>query len=267
LAFTPDGRLLLAANTTSTFSLHVGEVRFWEVGQARERRDLRITTRGVTGFALSRNGDLLAVSEAGAGAKTHLYVMPVRLGPGVPSVGAARTPQPPAAAVRLTKDLEALWADMAGADAKKAYRAIWSLVAQPRQALALFRGHLRPIPGLTPDRRARLIADLGSRSFLARERATRELERLGELAEPGLLRALAEQRDLELHRRALRLLGRPRKPLSPGEDLRRVRAVETLELIGGAEVRKLLEDLAAGDPGARLTRESRAALQRLGSPK
>jgi hypothetical protein len=39
--------------------------------------------------------------------------------------------------------------------------------------------------------------------------------------------------------------------------------VETLEIIGTPEVRKLLEKVASGDPDARLTREAKQTLARL----
>jgi hypothetical protein len=48
--------------------------------------------------------------------------------------------------------------------------------------------------------------------------------------------------------------------------LRQVRAVEALELISTKEARALLEELASGEPRARLTEEARSSLRRLNSP-
>ena len=45
--------------------------------------------------------------------------------------------------------------------------------------------------------------------------------------------------------------------------VRRERALEVLEHMGGAEARELLEELAKGAPEAALTREAKAALARL----
>jgi hypothetical protein len=48
------------------------------------------------------------------------------------------------------------------------------------------------------------------------------------------------------------------------QHLRVIRAIEVVERIGTDETRKLLERLARGETGARLTREATAALGRLG---
>ena len=45
--------------------------------------------------------------------------------------------------------------------------------------------------------------------------------------------------------------------------LRGLRAIEVLEAIGTAEARTILQELAKGTPGAKLTREAAAALARL----
>jgi hypothetical protein len=109
----------------------------------------------------------------------------------------------------------------------------------------------------------KLIAELEARSFVVREKASAELERLGELAAADLRKALAGQPSLELRRRVETLLGRLRRPPLSAEPLRQVRAVEVLERVGSAEAKRLLETLAGGAPGVRLTEEARAALKRL----
>ena len=80
---------------------------------------------------------------------------------------------------------------------------------------------------------------------------------------PALQEALAGRPSAELRRQASRLLDRLSPGLPPGETLRQVRAVEALELIGTPEARRLLEELAAGEPAARLTREAASSLRRL----
>ena len=57
--------------------------------------------------------------------------------------------------------------------------------------------------------------------------------------------------------------GLPLTDLDAAEMLRSLRAVHVLERIGNAEAKKLLEQLTAGLPEARLTREAKAALTRL----
>ena len=67
-----------------------------------------------------------------------------------------------------------------------------------------------------------------------------------------------------VRRRAELLLKKLADGTLPPEELRAVRAVEVLERIADAEARRVLEDLAGGPPEAPVTREARAALQRLG---
>jgi hypothetical protein len=159
------------------------------------------------------------------------------------------------------RELEDLRADLAATDASRAHRALWTLTAAPGQAVALFRSRLRPVVAADPARVGQLLADLDSDAFAVRDRATRELQEMGEAALPALRKALTGRPPLDRRRRAERLLERL-TGWSP-EQLYALRAVEVLEQIGSPEARQLLEALAAGLPEARLTREAKASLQRL----
>lgn len=112
---------------------------------------------------------------------------------------------------------------------------------------------------------ARLIADLNSPEYAVRAKATAEMVKLAELAEPSLLEAQKNHPSLELRRRVDQLL----KAIvdwrtKPTDDrLRAWRAVEVLEQIDAPEARQLLQTLSRGAAGALLTREAQASLARL----
>src|SRR5262249_30216223 len=110
---------------------------------------------------------------------------------------------------------------------------------------------------------ASLIADLDSNQFAVREKAARDLERLGDSATAALREKLKDKPPMQTQQRINALL----KNLcgldpSPGQ-LRIMRAVQVLEYIGDAEARKLLTKLSEGAPQARLTQEAKASLERL----
>src|SRR5262249_26988208 len=135
----------------------------------------------------------------------------------------------------------------------------------PYEPIAFFRQHLKPVAAVDAKRLARLVADLDAEEFAVREKATEELEALGEAAMEACRKALQGNLSAESRRRLERVLskqirevGRP----SP-ERLRLLRALEILERARTAVARQLLETLAQGAPGARLTREAQGALDRL----
>jgi hypothetical protein len=109
----------------------------------------------------------------------------------------------------------------------------------------------------------RLVRDLDSPEFKRREEASRRLTEFGEDAEPALRRALAGKPSAEARQRLERILAGPRLVRSP-DLLRSLRALEVLEAIGDGSAHRLLTKLAEGAPTCRLTREARAALERLG---
>src|SRR5262249_43418005 len=111
-----------------------------------------------------------------------------------------------------------------------------------------------------------LIRDLDSRRFGVRERATAALAKQIEQAEPLLREALARQPSLELRRRIERLLEPLARHVPTPERLRAIRALLAVERAGTGEGRALLERLSRGGAEGWLTREARAALQRMPRP-
>src|SRR5262249_50791298 len=102
-----------------------------------------------------------------------------------------------------------------------------------------------------------------SDSFVVREKAVQELEKLTELARPALQQALAGKPTLETRRRLEHLLKKLDQPIRDPEVLRTLRALEVLEHHDGPEVRTILETLAGGGAAARLTEEAKASRERL----
>jgi HEAT repeat protein len=161
--------------------------------------------------------------------------------------------------------LEPLWEDLAGRDAARAYRAVWSLTAAGDRAVVFLKERLRPDAGDAP-RIRRLIAELDSRRFAVREAASRNLGRLGVAAEPALREALRGSPSPEVQRRVAALLAQMTdvRPLAGSpEELRTVRAVQALEYIGTETAKGVLRALAGGVQGTRATEDAQAALQRL----
>jgi hypothetical protein len=121
---------------------------------------------------------------------------------------------------------------------------------------------VQPISAADAGRLAQLLADLESKRFAVRQKAARELEKLGAAAESALRQALAGNPSLETRRRLEKLVDQLDFAKTPGQ-LRLLRAVEVLEDIGTVEARQMLAGLAKGAPHTRLTEEAKASLERL----
>lgn len=280
LAFSPDGRTVVVATTQA---LHL-----WEKASNRERWQCKATA---VALAFSPDGRLLATAE-GNGVRlrdvrdgrelAHFtgHQAPVRAlaftpdGKAVISASADSTAlvwdlTRPRAAAAPEKDpfaVEKSWEDLLGEDAARANRAVAALAASPQQSVPWLREHLRPAVAPEAKRIETSLADLDADTFETRERAARELTKLGGVVRPALEKALEGKPAPEQRRRIEALL----ESLAPGgslpsaEDLRQIRAVEALEKAATPEARRLLEELAGGAPGALRTMEARAALKRLG---
>jgi hypothetical protein len=122
-------------------------------------------------------------------------------------LGALATSQPAPPREPLTPtQLEQLWADLAVEDAARSYAAIWTLASAPRQAVEFLGKRLDPGDPVDEQQVRRWLRALDDDDFLARERATKELGRLGDAAEPFLREALAGKPSIEVSQRVEALL-------------------------------------------------------------
>ena len=174
-------------------------------------------------------------------------------------VGPESPRQPNKSRELSTKEWEALWGDLASEDAARAFNAMKELHTTPGQTMQLLRSHLRPIPLADTPRVKRLLADLDADAFAVRDKATKELDELGESVEPLLRQAMQDTPSPEMRRRVDGLLD---KLAASPERLRTVRALEVLERLNTRESRQLLDRLAQGAPGVWLSIEAKASLAR-----
>jgi hypothetical protein len=163
LAFAPDGKTLASASKDQT-------VRLWDRATGRKRHTLRGHEDQVLSIAFAPDGKTLA------------------------SGGSTKDPT-----VRLWDAVAGLPLATLGRHASFVYyQALAALYSDPERAVAVLQRRLRPAAGPEAKRLARLLADLDSDRFADRDKATRELEKLGRLAEPALRRLLADPPSLEV---------------------------------------------------------------------
>jgi hypothetical protein len=163
------------------------------------------------------------------------------------------------------RQLEGYWAELAGADAAKAYRAMVALRGKAG-GLRFLNERLTEVSRSYPERAgriARLISALDSEGFEERETATRELKELRDDAEPQLRRALTGKPSAELRRRGEEVLQSIEGALPNKEWLRLLRAIEVLEASAAPDARAALEALAKASAEARVPLEAKASLERL----
>ncbi|OWK36054.1 sigma-70 family RNA polymerase sigma factor [Fimbriiglobus ruber] len=290
--FSPDGKLLVYATSTVENNRGVSYLRFHEIATAKEVRLVRCSDRdqdrcdcltfspdGRTVIGGSQHGNECIVWEVATGGVRHRFrghqapITSVAVSPDGRTIASGSVDttalmwdatgrldrRQPAERFRADQ-LDAAWADLAAQDAAIAFHGIRTLRAAPRQAVPLIEQQLKIVPRADPKQTADAIRDLDSDQFMVRAKAFDKLEKLGEAAESAINEARARDPSPEVAGSLGQLLDR----LQGQKLLRRLRAVEVLEQVGDAESRRLLAAFADGAPGARLTTEARAALDRLG---
>jgi WD40 repeat protein len=245
-ALAGDDRLLV---TTDPQFLHV-----WDLAHGQEQLRRPLPQKGVD----SRGGVFaLALSPDSRSAFTALADGTCLVWDLISARPAIRGKAP------TQEELTSLWNDLAGKDAAKAYQALWRLADAPDETIRLLRQQVKPTVVEDPQRIRRLIADLDNDAFGVREAAQMALAKLGAVAETILHEALDQDPSAEARRRIEGLLANARAGAPEPETLRHLRAVQVLEQVATPEARQVLQALAGGAAHARLTREAKAALERL----
>jgi hypothetical protein len=241
IAFSPDGRNLAVGYAD-------GMVRLWELASSHERVCFHGHRGSVARVTFSPDGTLLA----SGGWDRVVMVWDVA------GTTTARRPFP----ARLTPDeLNTLWNELATLDAAAAFRAVQRLSGAGQTGVNFLKDRLHPVAGVDGKRINQLIAALDSDKIRVRNQASLELEKLGDIAEPDLRKALAGNPSAEVRQRLERIQEKMVTVGAP-ERLRGVRAVEVLEKIGSVDACGVLEILSKGMPEARLTQEALAAIAR-----
>ncbi len=165
---------------------------------------------------------------------------------------------------KANQELEASWDHLADVDAALAYQAICRLIAHPKETVAFLGSKLKPA-AVDFKRIDRYIRELDDNNFDVRKTAREELGKMEEAPEPKLRQVLAGKPSLEMRRRVEELLKEiARNKLEPSaQQLRPVRAAEVLEHIGTPEAKEIVDRLAQGAPGLRLTEEAKGSLERM----
>jgi WD40 repeat protein len=239
LEFSPDGKMLAWGDPGDPI------IELGEVASGQVRRRFAGHRSGINCLAFANHGKQLI---SGSEDTTAL-------------VWDLTRPSPTRHYAPARADLDSLWADLASTDAVRAYDAVCLLAAAPGESVPYLRKQLHVAAGLDKARVSRLIADLDSDKFAVRSNAMRELQELGEIPESDYRKALAARPSLEVRQRLDELLNKLRN--LPPDRLRLVRAVEALELADTPEARRFLAALAGGAPDAGLTKDAKAASERL----
>jgi WD40 repeat protein len=240
----PDGRLLAAAFLTNPSPTNemVSHIHVFEIA-SQTIRHARMGHRGrVCNLAFSPDSKFLA--SGGVDTTILLWDLQPKLSTGKP--------------------LESAWNDLEKSEATTAFEAMSCFASDPRSydflADKLKSFDQTPVDDATIQT---WIENLDAARFAIRERATGELERLGNRARPAIEAKLKQKPTLELRTRLEQILERFDHVGEQRIWLRPLRAIEVLERNSTSKGKELLQRIASGTKGLPITDSAKSALDRL----
>jgi HEAT repeat protein len=266
LAFSRDSRLLAAS--TQDAALHV-----WDLQSKQEIPPLTGFRGNVIALVFSADGkELLAIDSEGTRLSWRVAALRrnhnVRLAP------------------LSDEDFAELWNDLAEPDLFRAYRARRHLVADPKRAVPLLDGHLKPVPAGDTKKIQALVKDLSNPNAGTRRKAMTELRtKHGEAALGALSGAGPANQNGGMgmggaggpgmvvmggggnNNATMFLIQKLQAQYNTPERQRDLQAVHVLEEIGTPEARQVLARISKGAAGVNLTVEAKASLDHLAAER
>jgi WD40 repeat protein len=240
LACSPDGGLLASGHDD-------GRVLVWDMRSGLRLRTCEGHRGAVLVLAFSKDGKQLL----SAGVDTTAILWDTSL--------ERLRPEP----LKLTANqTAALWEQLASVEGLTGAEAIQSLARGGDQTIALLRQKVKPV---TEAELSGLMRDLDGQRFAIRDKAIKRLTSLGRFVEPRLREELSMKPPLEVRRRIEDILNVITREQRPIEEVRLLRALEVLEMLGTPAAKEVLRELAAGASGCELTSEAKGVLERLGN--
>lgn len=235
--FSPDGNMILTGHDD-------GIIRLWEVATGGECERWLGHNGPIGHLDCDRRGRTL-FSGGSDGISLLWNVAPL-----IPELDGTRN------------DLRECLRDLTNADPRTAYRSQWALASNAEKSLGLIADFVIPIPPLDLEKVRDLIGKLDAPRFVDRQNAHRALKPLAPLCEEEFRRAFERSSSPEQRKHLTDLLRAVDDDGAKQIRIRDIRLIQVLEMINTAESRKMLVSLAAGEPNAHLTRQSKAALSR-----